>query len=129
MEGRYIREYIPRLSDPKREENSARATQRRFIPTRFLAGIRGKDVAEFIGERQGEGAGANTVRVDRALLSRLFEAAGSDWGMESLSNPVKRADKPKLPSGRPRRLEGDAVEWLQAFPFPHSIPRTKGGDD
>lgn len=117
---RYILEYIPRLSDPKREENRARALQRRFIATRFLASIRGKDVAEFIKERQDEGTGANTIRLDLALLSRLFEVAGSDWGMESLSNPVKRANKPKLPSGRSRRLEGDEEERLLAvctYPF------------
>lgn len=116
---RYILEYIPRLSDPKREENRARALQRRFIATRFLASIRGKDVAEFIKERQDEGTGANTIRLDLALLSRLFEVAGSDWGMESLSNPVKRANKPKMPSGRSRRLEGDEEARLLAVcPYP-----------
>lgn len=116
---RFIQEYIPRLSDPKREENRARAMQRRFISTRFLASIRGKDVAEFIKERQDEGTGANTIRLDLALLSRLFEVAGSDWGMESLSNPVKRANKPKMPSGRSRRLEGDEEErLLAACPYP-----------
>lgn len=111
---RYILDYIPRLSDPKREENRARVLQRRVIATRFLSSIRGKDVAEFIKERQDEGTGANTIRLDLALLSRLFEVAGSDWGMESLSNPVKRANKPKLPSGRSRRLEGDEEARLLA---------------
>lgn len=117
---RYIQEYIPSLSDPIREGNRARAIQRRVLATRFLAGIRGKDIAEFIKERQDEGTGANTIRLDLALLSRLFEVAGSDWGMESLSNPVKRANKPKMPSGRSRRLEGDEEERLLsvcAFPF------------
>lgn len=115
---RYIREYIPRLSDPKREENRARAIQRRLIATRFLASIRGKDVADFIRERQDEGIGPNTIRLDLALLSRLFEVAGSDWGMESLSNPVKRANKPKMPSGRSRRLEDDEEERLLAMCSP-----------
>lgn len=112
---RYIQDYIPRLSDPLREGNRARAIQRRVLATRFLASIRGKDIAEFIKERQDEGTGANTIRLDLALLSRLFEVAGSDWGMESLSNPVKRANKPKMPTGRSRRLEGDEEERLLSF--------------
>lgn len=112
---RYIEEYIPRLSDVKRETNRARAIQRHELSSRFLASIKGKDIAEFIKLRQEEGAGPNTIRLDLALLSRLFEVAGSDWGMESLANPVKRANKPKLPSGRSRRLEkGEEERLLEA---------------
>ncbi len=112
---RYIEEYIPRLSDAKRETNRARAILRHELSSRFLASIKGKDIAEFIKLRQEEGAGPNTIRLDLALLSRLFEVAGSDWGMESLSNPVKRANKPKLPSGRSRRLEkGEEERLLEA---------------
>ena len=32
--------------------------------------------------------------------------------MESLSNPVRKVNKPKLPGGRTRRLEGDEEERL-----------------
>lgn len=117
---RYIDEYLPWLSDPRRETNRARVIQRRPLASRFLATIRGMDIAEFIKVRQKEGVSANTIRLDLALLSRLFEVAASDWGMESLSNPVRRANKPKLPSGRTRRLEGYEEERLLAaclFPF------------
>ena len=54
---RYIREYIPRLADTKREEDRAWAIQRRAISSKFLAGIRGGDMAEFIREREAEGRG------------------------------------------------------------------------
>lgn len=112
---RYMEEYIiPRLADTKREVNRAKAIQRRDLAQRFLASIRGKDVAEFIKERQSEGTGPNAIRLDLALLSRMFEVAASDWGMESLSNPVKKANKPKLPPGRSRRLEGSEEERLLA---------------
>jgi len=109
---RYIKEYIPRLAHPRKEENRAKAIQRRPLASRFLAAIRGRDIAEFIGEREEEGTGANTIRLDLALLSRLFEVAASDWGMENLANPVKRASRPKLPSGRTRRLEKDEEKLL-----------------
>lgn len=111
---RYMDEYIPRLADAKREVNRAKAIQRRDLAQRFLASIRGKDIADFIKERQAEDTGPNAIRLDLALLSRMFEVAASDWGMESLSNPVKKANKPKLPPGRSRRLEGNEEERLLA---------------
>ncbi len=111
---RYIDEYAPNLSDPRREKNRARAIQRRPFASRFMATIKGKDIAAFVKERQEEGAGPNTIRLDLALLSKLFEIAATDWGMESLSNPVKRANKPKVPAGRSRRFQDDEEERLLA---------------
>jgi len=121
---RYIDVYIPQLAHSKREENRARRLQRRDLAERYLATIRGKDVADFIREREAEGVGPNTIRLDLALLSRLFETAIRDWGMESLNNPVKRVNKPKLPQGRTRRLEGDEEERLLAacsHPFRETV--------
>lgn len=46
------------------------------------------------------------------MISRLFEVAATDWGMESLSNPVRKVNKPKLPGGRTRRLEGEEEKKL-----------------
>lgn len=109
---RYSDEYLPRLAQQKRERNRIAFFQKRALASRFLASIRGKDIADFIKEREQEGAGANTIRLDLALLSRLFEVAATDWGMESLSNPVRKVNKPKLPGGRTRRLEGDEEERL-----------------
>lgn len=116
---RYIDEYVPQLADARRQTNRAKALQRRLLSKRFLASIRGKDIADFIKERQEDGVGANTVRLDLALLSRVFEIAGSNWGMESLANPVKRVNKPKLSHGRTRRLEGnEEIRLLKASPSP-----------
>lgn len=109
---RYIKEYIPSLAQSQKETTRAKALQRRSLASRFLPAIRGKDVAEYIKEREAEGVGANTIRLDLALLSRLFEVAIRDWGMESLNNPVKRVIKPKLPTGRERRLEAGEEEAL-----------------
>ncbi len=111
---RYINEHIARLAHPEKEESRARGIQKRSLATHFLANIRVKDIADFIKEREEEGVRANTIRLDLALLSKLFEMAGSDWGMESLPNPVKRVNKPKLPSGRTRRLENDEENRLLA---------------
>ena len=104
---RYIAEYLPRLANFQREKSRAQFLQKRPLASRFLASIRGKDIADFIKERENEGAAPNTVRLDLAMISRLFSVAASDWGMESLSNPVAKVNKPKLPGGRTRRLEGE----------------------
>lgn len=115
---RYIEEYLPRLAHSQTNVYKARMIQRHRLAEKFMAAIRGKDVAEFIRERQDEGASGNTIRLDLALLSRLFNVAASDWSMESLVNPVARVSRPKLPKGRERRLEADEEERLLAAAGP-----------
>jgi hypothetical protein len=114
---RYILEYIPRLAQKEKETNRAKLLQKRALASRFLASIRGKDIADFMREREAEGVGANTIRLDLALISRLFEVASTDWGMESLSNPVKKVNKPKVPSGCTRRLEGEEKKITRSLPI------------
>jgi integrase len=109
---RYIWEYLPRLSHFEINRNRARALQRRNLAKKFLAAIRGKDIADFIKEREAEGVAGNTIRLDLGILSRLFNLAISDWGMESLVNPVVRVTRPKLAKGRERRLEEGEEERL-----------------
>lgn len=116
---RYIQQYIPRLSDSNRERNRAKAIQRRKLAKKSLATIRGGDVLAFVNEREEEGVSGNTIRLDLALLSRLFEVARRDWGMESLSNPVRNVSKPKVSKGRTRRLEkGEEQRLLTASTLP-----------
>ncbi len=102
---RFIQDYIPTLKMAANETRRAKGIQKRDIAKLYMASIRTKHIAEFIKEREGEGVKPNTIRLDLAILSRLFEVAATDWGMESLSNPVKRARKPKLSGGRTRRLQ------------------------
>ncbi len=109
---RFIVEYVPRYNNPKLETIKARAVQRRKIASKFMAAIRSKDIADFIQEREAEGVTGNTIRLDLALLSRVFNLAASSWGMESLRNPVSRVPRPKISNGRTRRLEGDEEERL-----------------
>jgi integrase len=112
---RYKDEYVPKLSHFDKILSRVNLLQKRDLSTRFLASIRGKDIADFIKEREREGVSANTIRLDLATLSKLFDIASKDWGMESLNNPVQKVNKPKLPSGRTRRLEGEEeIKLLQA---------------
>lgn len=113
---RYLREITPakKPSTQSRETIRARVIAGASLARRSLASIKGSDIATFIRGRQAEGLGANTIRLDLALLSHVFTVAGSAWGMESLGNPVKRirGQRPKLPGGRTRRLVDDEYQRL-----------------
>ena len=112
---RYIVEYVPHLKHPKREEYRARFLQKYPIAHRIMATIRSKDIAEFRRQREEEGCSGNTIRLDFAMLSKLFNYARLDWGMESLQNPVQIAAKPRPGKSRDRRLEeGEDAKILEA---------------
>lgn len=115
---RYIEEYIKiRLKHAKREIDRANAIKSRDIGKLYLARIRGKEISTFIKEREKEGVSGNTIRLDLALISKLFEVARRDWGMESLVNPTKLVHKPKVGQGRTRRLEeGEEEKLLKEAP-------------
>lgn len=66
--------------------------------------IRPADVAKWRDDRLAAGAAPGTVRNDLILLSHLFTVAERNWGFESIINPVKKIQKPKMPRGRERRL-------------------------
>jgi integrase len=113
---RFCSEYVPqRYAHPKKEEARIRQIQQRPIAAKFLAAIRGRDISDLIREREAEGAGPNSIRLDLASISRLFNVCARDWGMESLAgrNPVQHiTSKPKLPPGRERRLTGEEEAQL-----------------
>ncbi|GAU08892.1 site-specific integrase [Desulfoplanes formicivorans] len=102
---RFREEYIPRYAHPKKEESRLNHLLNYPLAEQFMASIRTKHLIEYIKTREAEGVGAHTIRLDLALISKIFEVARKDWGMDSLSNPVKRMTKPKIPQGRDRRLK------------------------
>jgi integrase len=118
---RYITEYIPKLAQPDKSERLAKALQRRELAHLKMAAIRSKDIADYIKEREAEGVKANTIRLDLALISRLFNVAITNWGMESLVNPVARVAKPRPAPGRERRLEEGEEERLLAASGPELL--------
>ncbi|MHB8409817.1 MAG: hypothetical protein ACYDHY_17315 [Acidiferrobacterales bacterium] len=68
-----------------------------------LSRIGGLEVADYIRSMQENGLGANSVRLDLAVISHLYTVARSAWGMGYLVNPVPLAKtaRPRLPAGRP----------------------------
>jgi integrase len=101
---RYAREVTPSKRGQQQELSRLRRWQQNPMAEQPLSQIRAADFARFRDSRQEQGAGPNTIRLDLALVSHVFEVARKDWGLEALSNPVKAIRKPKLPRGRERRL-------------------------
>jgi integrase len=110
---RYLAEVTPKKKS-KGEGWYVQAWMARPIASRFMASIRGKDLASEIRAMENEGKGANHIRLHRAVISNLFNVARREWGMESLENPADLVSNPKLPKGRNRRLVDDEEERLLA---------------
>ena len=101
---RYVREITPTKKGATQERNRARRIMLRPIADRFLATIRGVDIAAYRDEMIAANMAAATINNDLILLSHLFTVAVKEWGMESLRNPVALVRRPKLPRGRERRI-------------------------
>lgn len=85
--------------------------QSRPIAACYLASIRPKDLATFRDERRAEGVAENTIRLDLALVSHLFEVCRKDWGIE-VDNPVRKMRLPGGSKSRERRLKDQEEHYL-----------------
>ena len=102
---RYLQEVTPRKRGKVAETGLIKRWQCHPLALRSLASLQGVDFSNYRDQRL-QTVGANTVRVELALISHLFTVAAQDWSMP-LNNPIKGISKPKLPPPRDRRLEGD----------------------
>jgi integrase len=109
---RYEREISSQKKGHRREKTRIKHWKNHSLGKRFLDAIRGSDIASYRDERLKGGFAPNTVRLELAVLSHLFEIARKEWGMESLRNPVKAVRLPSLPEGRDRRLKPGELEKL-----------------
>jgi integrase len=66
----------------------------------------------WILEEEKRKIGPNTINKHLILLSHLFNVARSEWGMESLRNPIENLRRPKTTKGRDRRLRPDEERFL-----------------
>ncbi len=111
---RYVQEITPRKKGARQEGNRIKALEKHALAHRSLASIRGADIASYRDERLAAGKSPITVNNELILISHLFSTARKEWGLESLQNPVSNVRKPRLPSGRDRRLSGDEEQRLLA---------------
>lgn len=109
---RYLKEVTPTKKGSKRETDRIKRWIDNPLATRTLAQIRSKDVAEFRDAERKRGLAENSVRLEIALLSHVFETARKEWGMESLSNPCRSIKLPAGANKRDRRLESEEEKYL-----------------
>jgi integrase len=110
--GRYSREVTPMKKGASQEQCRIKVWQQHPLAQRFLASLRGTDMAWYRDSRLNDSKSGNTVRIELALISHLFEIARKEWGMEYLVNPVKAIRMPKVARGRDRRMSADEERRL-----------------
>ncbi|CAB3740074.1 Tyrosine recombinase XerC [Paraburkholderia phenoliruptrix] len=109
-----LKKYTERISISKRgyqqERYRAKMIGRSFLGKLDLPAVTSVDIANYrdmrlssISKNTKKPVSANTVRLELALLSDMFNVGIIEWG-ECQDNPVTRVRKPKLPPGRDRRV-------------------------
>ena len=108
---RYKAEISSRKAHPAQDNQRISHWLRQPVAFRHLANLRGADFAQYRDARREQGRAENTIRLELALVSHLFEIARKEWGMESFLNPLKNIRRPSGSRERDRRLQGD--EYLR----------------
>lgn len=101
---RYEREIVPTKRHPAQEKQRIARWLDYPLTKRSLANLRGADFAEYRDQRRADGRAENTIRLELALISHVFEVARKEWRMEGLANPLKDIRKPGSSKARDRRL-------------------------
>ena len=109
---RYRREVTPKKKGRRREQDRVGAWIKNPLALRFLSQLRGADFAEYRDKRRAEGRAENTIRIELAMISKLYKIAAKDWGMEGLRNPIQSVTMPAGSNKRERRLHPDEETTL-----------------
>ncbi|HNI09092.1 MAG TPA: site-specific integrase, partial [Thiobacillaceae bacterium] len=93
------------------------------LSKRALVAVKAVDLALWRDQRIRSGASNNTVRLELAALSVVFEQARLEWGFTHLENPVKQIRKPNPGKPRDRRLYAGEFEAIcRATQSPYLVP-------
>lgn len=109
---RYVEEVTPTKKGAPQERYRAAQFKKTKLAAMYLDKITGEVVAQYRDQRLTEVLN-NTVRLELAFLSVVFEQCRKEWGL-ALSNPVKQIRMPKPGKPRQRRLEAGEEDALLA---------------
>lgn len=110
---RYLEEITPLKKGAAPEAARIKALLRHPLTQRYVASIRGVDIARYRDERMKKVSPATTKR-DLVILSHLFEVARKEWGIH-VHNPVRDVKLPPHGKARERRLQaGEESRLLSA---------------
>jgi integrase len=120
-----LKVYVERVSahkkGAKQERYRARPIWRSFLGKMKISEVTTVEIAAYrdmrlmtIAPHTKRLVSSNTVRLELAMLSDLFNVAQIEWGACG-GNPVTKVRKPKLPPGRDRRITfGEERRLLRA---------------
>jgi len=100
---RYLIEYTAKKKGADPEACRIRKLLRHPLAKRFIASIRGLDMARYRDERLKQ-VSAGSVRRELTILSQLFEISRKEWGI-FVHNPVREIKLPEKGNARDRRLQ------------------------
>ena len=107
---RYVDEVTPTKKGESQERYRAAQIKKTNLADMLIDRIDGAAIATYRDQRLKE-VSNNTVRLELALLSVVFEQCRREWGWE-VANPVKQIRMPKPGKPRQRRLESGEEEAL-----------------
>ena len=100
---RYLEEHTPHKKGAGPEAYRIRMLLRHPLAKRFIATIRGLDMARYRDERLQK-VTPGSVRRELSILSHLFDVSRKEWGM-FVHNPVRDIKLPPNNKARNRRLQ------------------------
>jgi integrase len=107
---RYVTEVTPTKKGESQERYRAAQLMKTKLADLFMDKITGEVVAKYRDQRLTE-VSNNTVRLELAFLSVVFEQCRKEWGL-AVSNPVRQIRIPKPGKPRQRRLEAGEEDVL-----------------
>ena len=107
---RYVAEVTPTKKGESQERYRANQFRKTKLADMAIDKITGEVVAQYRDARLTE-VSQNTVRLELAFLSVVFEQCRKEWGF-AVPNPVKQIRMPKPGKPRHRRLEAGEEEAL-----------------
>lgn len=105
---RYRLNVTPLKKSAYSEDRRLQAWLKHPIANRDAHSIKASELSIWRDQRLKQVAN-NTVRLELAALSVVFQEAHKEWGYSTLSNPVLQIRKPTPGKARDRRLEGDEL--------------------
>jgi integrase len=110
MVDRYVEEVTPTKKGESQERYRANQFRKTKLADMFIDKITGEVVAQYRDARLKE-VSPNTVRLELAFLSVVFEQCRKEWGI-AVSNPIRQIRMPKPGKPRQRRLEAGEEDAL-----------------
>ena len=110
MVDRYVQEVTPMKKGAVQERYRAAQINKTKLADLQMDRVDGASVAAYRDQRLKE-VSNNTVRLELAFLSVVFEQSRREWGW-AVANPVKQIRMPKPGKARQRRLEPGEEEAL-----------------